>query len=472
MGDLCKISGAYYACEDYSVNDENIAANAAKHEMMTNSPVEPLICKLAVPTITSMLVSSLYNMADTYFVSSLGTSAIAGVGVVFSLMSIIQAVGFFFGHGAGNSISRSLGAKKSEEAEKMAATSFYTAFAVGLIIMIFGTIFTRPLALLLGSTETILPYATDYLRFILIGAPFMVSSFMMNNILRYQGSALFGMMGMTTGAVLNIALDPIFIFVLKMGVRGASLATMISQCVSFLILFFFACRKAGNIRIEFRNFSPSLKNYREMVRGGTPSLLRQSMQSLTTLLLNHAAGIYGDAVIASISITQRVFMLANSAILGFGQAFQPVCGFNYGAKRYDRVKKAFWFCLRVSTVILIILAAACFTFAPSIIALFRRDDADVIRIGTFMLRAHSLCLPFLGWILLTSFLLQTIGRALPASILAFARQGLFFIPQLFIVVPVLGVLGIQLCAPIADICSLILSLFLGIRVLRELSRNT
>jgi putative MATE family efflux protein len=451
------------------MSDNDIASNAAaiKHEMMTTSPVEPLICKLAVPTITGMLVSSLYNMADTYFVSSLGTSAIAGVGVVFSLMAIIQAVGFFFGHGAGNLISRSLGAKKTEEAEKMAATSFFTAFAVGLIITIFGTIFIKPLALLLGSTETILSYAVNYLRFILLGAPFMVSSFMMNNLLRYQGSALFGMMGMTTGAVLNIILDPIFIFILKLGVRGASLATMISQCVSFLILYFFACRKSGNIRIEFHNFSPSLKYYYEMVRGGTPSLLRQSMQSLTTLLLNHAAGIYGDAVIASISITQRVFMLASSAILGLGQAFQPVCGFNYGAKRYDRVKKAFWFCCRLSTVILIILAAACFIFAPLIITLFRHDDADVIRVGTFMIRVQSLSLPFLGWILLTSFLLQTMGKAVPASIIAFARQGLFFIPLLFTVVPILGVLGIQLCAPIADTCTFILSLFLGIMALRK-----
>ena len=451
------------------MNDDNITINAAtaKHKMMTTSPVEPLICKLAVPTITGMLVSSLYNMADTYFVSSLGTSAIAGVGVVFSLMSIIQAVGFFFGHGAGNLISRSLGAKRTEEAEKMAATSFYTAFAFGLIIAIFGTIFIKPLALVLGSTGTILPYAVNYLRFILLGAPFMVSSFMMNNLLRYQGSALFGMMGMTTGAVLNIILDPIFIFILKMGVLGASLATMISQCVSFSILYFIACRKTGNIRIEFRNFSPSKKYYREIVRGGTPSLLRQSMQSLTTLLLNHAAGFYGDAVIAAISITQRVFMFVSSATLGFGQAFQPVCGFNYGAKRYDRVKKAFWFCFRLSTVMLIILAAACFIFAPLIVAFFRHDDAEVLKVGIFMIRAQSLSLPFLGWILLTSFMLQTIGKALPASILAFARQGLFFIPLIFTIVPVLGVLGIQLCTPIADSCTFVLSLFLGIKVLKK-----
>ena len=252
-----------------------------------------------------------------------------------------------------------------------------------------------------------------------------------------------------------------------MGVLGASLATMISQCVSFSILYFIACRKTGNIRIEFRNFSPSKKYYHEIVRGGTPSLLRQSMQSLTTLLMNHAAGMYGDAVIASISITQRVFMFLASATLGFGQAFQPVCGFNFGAKRYDRVKKAFWFCLRLSAVMLIILAAVCFIFAPKIIALFRHDDAEVLKIGTFMMRAQSLSLPFLGWILLTSFLLQTIGKALPASLLAFARQGLFFIPLIFTIVPIFGVLGIQLCTPIADSCSFILALFLGIKVLKK-----
>ena len=449
--------------------DENDSLTAAveKRAMMTSAPVGPLICKLAVPTVTIMLVSGLYNMADTYFVSSLGTSATAGVGVVFSFMAIIQAVGFFFGHGSGNFISRSLGAQKIDAAQKMAATGFFSAFGAGVIIAVLGTIFMRPFARLLGSTDTILPYALEYLRYILLGAPFMVSSLMLNNILRYQGSAVFGMIGMTSGAVINIALDPLFIFVFDMGVRGASLATMISQCISFSLLLLVSCRGKGNLKISFKNFSPKAAHYREIIRGGTPSLLRQGMSSVATLFLNHAAGAYGDAVIAAISIVNRVTIMINSTTIGLGQSFQPVCGFNFGAKEFDRVKKAFFFCLRITTAGLVVLSALCFIFAPAIIAQFRGDDEAVIRIGVFMLRANCLALPFSAWTFLVGVTTQTIGKALPASLIAFSRQGLFLIPQLFFVVPVLGVLGIQISAPIAEICSFILALGIGIRTLRR-----
>jgi putative MATE family efflux protein len=445
----------------------------AKLKMMTTEPVEKLVLKLAIPAVVIMLVSALYNMADTYFVSSLGTSATAAVGVSFSLMAIIQAVGFFFGHGSGNYISRSLGAQKNDDAEKMAASGFFSAFAIGVVIAVVGTIFLKPLARLLGSTDTILPYAEDYLKFILLGAPFMVSSFMLNNLLRYQGSSYFGLIGMVSGAVLNIFLDPLFIFVLHMGVKGASLATMLSQILSCTLLFVIGCTDrgkgvaGGNIRILPRNFSFALSNYKEMVRGGMPSLLRQALQSLTTVFLNYAAGAYGDAVIAAITIVNRIFLLAGSTIIGFGQGFQPVCGFNYGAKRYDRVRKAFWFCLRLSTLLLTLLAVVCFIFAPYIIAIFRKDDAQVISVGTLALRLQCFSFPLAGWILLVGFMLQTMGRAVPASILAFSRQGLFLIPLLFIIVPMLGVLGIQLCIPIADVCTFILALPLGRSALRE-----
>jgi putative MATE family efflux protein len=440
---------------------------AAKFEMMTTAPVEKLVIKLAVPSIAIMMVSALYNAADTYFVSSLGTSAVAAVGISFSLMAIIQAVGFFFGHGAGNYISRALGAQKMEDAEKMAATGFFTAFAIGVIITILGTCFLTPLARILGSTGTILPYAQDYLGFILLGAPFMISSFMLNNLLRYQGNSFFGMIGMVSGAVLNLALDPLFIFGLDMGVKGASLATMISQTLSCVVLFTFGCTHKGNVHILPSNFSPAVFHYKEMFRGGTPSLLRQALQSLATVFLNHAAGGYGDAVIAAISIVNRVSLLAGSAIIGFGQGFQPICGFNYGAKRYDRVKKAFWFCLRLSTVLLAALGILMFFFAPNIIALFRKEDSQVIGIGSLALRLQCLSFPLAGWILLVSFMLQTMGKAIPASILAFSRQGLFLIPLLFTLVPALGVLGIQLCIPIADFCTFLLALPLGISTLRK-----
>ncbi|MDR1232285.1 MAG: MATE family efflux transporter [Spirochaetaceae bacterium] len=449
------------------MNEATSNAADEKYRRMTATPVEKLVIELAVPSIIIMLVSAMYNTADTYFVSSLGTSAIAGVGVSFSMMAIIQAVGFFFGHGSGNFISRALGARHTADAEKMAATGFFSAFTLGLAVTVFGTVFLTPLARLLGSTAMVLPYSCDYLRFILLGAPFMVSSFMLNNLLRYQGNSFLGMIGMVAGAVINIGLDPLFIFVLRLGVKGASLATMISQMVSCLLLFIIGNTGKESIKILPRNFSPSPEKYREIIRGGSPSLLRQSIAGLAAVLLNRAAGGYSDSVIAAIAIVNRVFLMAGSAIIGFGQGFQPVCGFNYGAKRYDRVKKAFWFCMRLSTVLLIILAVLCFIFAPHIISIFRKDDPEVIRVGTLALRAQCFGLPFFGWILLVGFMLQTMGKGIPASILAFSRQGLFLIPLIFILVPALGVLGVQICTPISDICAFFFSLPVGIRTLRK-----
>ncbi|MDR1956829.1 MAG: MATE family efflux transporter [Treponema sp.] len=436
-------------------------------ERMTTEPVEKLVCQMAVPTITIMLVSALYNMADTYFVGSLGTSATAAVGVSFSLMALIQAVGFFFGHGAGNYIARALGAQNSQDAAKMAATGFCTAFSIGLVMTVSGTVWLAPLARVLGATDTSLPYTCEYLRFILLAAPFMVSSLLLNNLLRFQGRALLGMIGMTAGALINIALDFLFILVLHQGVRGASLATMISQTVSCIALFIICGTGADTVPILLRNCVPTIGNYKEIVRGGIPSLLRQTLLSLSTLLLNHVAGRYGDGVVAAMAIVNRVFIMASFALIGFGQGFQPVCGFNYGARRYDRVKRAFWFCVRVSTTVLTVLGIGCFIAAPGIIALFRKDDPEVIRIGAQALRIHCATFPLAGWIVLNNMMLQTMGKAVPASILALARQGLFLIPLMVILVPALGVLGIQLCIPITDLCTFILALPLGISVLHK-----
>ncbi len=435
---------------------------------MTTAPVEKLVCELALPSIAIMLVSSLYNMADTFFVGTLGTSATAAVGVSFSLMAIIQAVGFFFGHGAGNYISRALGAQDTQDAEKMAATGFVSAFLVGTLIAVAGSLTLTPLAKLLGATETILPYARDYLRFILIGAPFMASSLMLNNLLRFQGSAFFGMIGMVGGAVLNIALDPLFIFTLNMGVSGAALATMLSQALSCGLLFL-GCTRAGNVRIRFRSFSPSRRAFSEIARGGAPSLFRQGIASIATICLNQVAGPYGDAVIAAISIVNRVAMFASSALLGFGQGFQPVCGFNYGAKLYERVKKAFWFCNWLISSLLVVLAILGFIFAPDIITLFRKDDLDVIRIGALALRLQCVTFPLWGYCILNNMMLQTMGKAFGASVLALARQGLFLIPLLLILPPHLDVLGIQLTLPITDILSLLITIPLSVHTMRALS---
>lgn len=308
----------------------------AKYRQMIEDPIPRLICTLAIPTIISMLITSVYNMADTFFVGKIGTSATGAVGVVFSLMAIFQAVGFTFGIGSGNFVSRLLGGRDKEQAEHVAATGFYTAFAVGVLLMVLGFIFLDPLMRVLGATDTILPYARDYARYILLGAPFITSSFVLNNLLRFQGSAMYAMVGITAGGVLNILLDPLFIFVFDMGTGGAALATVLSQIVSFTILLVHSSR-GGNIAMDPRKVQPSVRLYGEILRGGMPSFYRQVIASIAVIALNLSAGPYGDAAIAAMSIVSRVMMFALAALIGFGQGFQPVCGFNYGARRYDRV---------------------------------------------------------------------------------------------------------------------------------------
>ncbi len=311
-----------------------------KYLQMTQPPVEKLICRLAIPCIISMLVTSFYNMADTFFVGQLKSNAATGaVGVVFSMMAIIQAVGFFFGQGSGTFISRALGQKNQKEAQEMASTAFFSSLAIGTVICILGQIFLEPLAYLLGSTETILPYTKEYLRVILLGTPWITSSFVLNNQLRFQGGAFYAMIGITSGAVLNIILDPIMIFVLDLGVAGAGWATIIGQFVSFCLLLA-GCSKGGNVPIRFRNIRLRWYYYCMIFKGGLPSLSRQCLSSLATICLNHAAQPYGDAAIAAMGVVQRITMFGASTMLGFGQGFQPVCGFNYGARLYDRVKGA------------------------------------------------------------------------------------------------------------------------------------
>ena len=442
----------------------------AKHIQMTTQPVEKLIGRLALPSIAIMLVSSFYNMADTYFVGSIGTSATAAVGVVFSLMAMIQAIGFFFGHGAGNYISRELGAQNVEMASQMAATGFFSALIAGCVITIAGLLNMEPLAMALGSTQTILPHAKEYMTYILLGAPFMAASLMLNNLLRFQGSSFYGMIGMVTGAIVNIALDPLFIFVFHMGVSGAGLATFLSQVISFVLLLN-GCMRKDNIRIRFRHFKPSMAAYKEMFRGGTPSLCRQGLGSIGVICLNQRAGLYGDVAIAAISIVQRVTMFAGSALLGFGQGFQPVCGYNYGAKLYARVKQAYRFCIKVSTIALIALAGAGLVFAPQIITFFRQDDIEVIQIGSLALRMQCAVFPLLGYVIINNMMMQTMGKAVRASILAMARQGLFLIPILFLLSPIFGLLGVQMSQPVADIATFILTIPLSRSIFKEMDNS-
>ena len=384
-----------------------------KRSYMLEEPVKRLICKLALPTICSMLVTSFYNMADTFFVGKLDTQSTAAVGVVFSLMALIQAIGFLFGHGSGNFISRKLGAGNMEEAEKMSAIGFFTSFLAGVVIMVVCLCLIEPLSYALGSTPTIQPYTVIYLRIILIGAPAMTASLVVNNQMRFQGSAFYAMIGIVSGAVINIVLDPILIFVFDLGIAGAALATTISQYLSFFFLLLMI-RKGGNIQIHFRNFKPSVYYYKEVIRGGIPSLFRQGLASVATVL------------------------------------------------------DSFWFCVKVAFGVLVVMAVAVYAAAPNLVALFRKGDAEVIAVGTAALRYSVVVFPLSAWIIMCNMMLQSIGKGLKASIVASARQGIFFLPLIAILPHFFGLPGVEMCQAVSDIFALTVSVPLGVSVIREM----
>ncbi len=438
-----------------------------KYRMMTENPIPGLIGRLAVPTIISMLVTSFYNMADTFFVGRIGTSATAAVGVAFPVMAVIQALGFFCGHGSGNSISRKLGAQENDAAGELAATGFFVGMILGLLVLVLGLLFLTPLSRILGSTDTILPYTREYLGIILVGAPWMTAQFVLNNQIRFQGNAFYAMIGVGTGAVLNIILDPILIFGFRMGISGAALATVFSQLIRFFLLLA-GVHFSGCIPIRLKNVRFHRERLREIAGGGLPSLFRQGLGSVATMTLNIAANPYGDAAIAAMSVVSRIFMFAISALIGFGQGFQPVCGFNYGAKKYGRVREAFWFCVKVSTIFLFALSILGFLLSGHLIGIFR-DDPEVIRIGTAAVRFQCATLILNGWIVMNNMMTQTMGKTFYASLLASARQGLFFIPILLILPRILGLIGIQSAQAAADLFAFLLSVVLYRKVTAELN---
>ena len=439
------------------------------YTFLTQAPVHRVIVTMAIPTIISMLVTGLYNIADTFFVGKIDTQATAAVGVVFSLMFFVQAMGFFFGHGSGNYISRELGARRHENAVKMASTGFFSSFFFGLVILVLGEIFLTPLSLMLGSTATILPYTEDYMQVILLGAPFLTSSLTLNNQMRLQGNANFAMYGIVTGAILNVLLDPFFIFTCGLGVSGAAWATVVGQVVSFVILFFMA-RRGENIAILFRHFSPSIQRYKEIFYGGSPSMMRQGLACVATMSLNFAAGAYGDSAIAAMSIVSRIAMLSFAVVIGLGQGFQPVCGFCYGAGLYGRLKEAYKFTVTIGTIFLIVLAIIGWMISGTLIGVFR-DDPEVIAIGIVALRWQLCVFPVNALILASNMLAQTCRKPWRANILAAARQGLFFIPLIFILPSYFGLLGVEMCQAVSDVLSFTLTVPIVIYTFREFTRE-
>lgn len=436
------------------------------YQFLTSAPVPKVIGSLATPAIVSMLMTSFYNMADTYFVGHINTQATAAVGVTFALMSVIQAIGFFFGQGSGTYISRQLGARNHEKAQEMASMSFFMAIGCGILITVAGLIFLRPLSIILGSTDTILPYTEKFMSMVLLGTPFMIGTMTLNNQMKFQGNALLAMYGMLSGAVVNLILVPLFIFVCDWGVFGAGLGTFIGQVCGFIVIWIMS-RKGDNLPISFRSIRLKKEYFLEVFRGGTPSLTRQGLAAVSTSILNLAAGAYGDAAIAGMSIVSRISFLILSAVIGLGHGFQPLCGFNYGAKLYDRVKQGYFFCLKISFWFLIVGVILCFPFATEIVHFFR-DDLEVTQIGAIAFRWQMVTYPLVAFITLSNMMMQTIGKSISANLVAAARNGLCFIPLIFLCSYLWGLKGLEMCQAVSDCCTFLVTLLLTIPMIREM----
>ena len=437
-----------------------------RHQYLTETPIPRLIWQ----TIISMLVTGIYNSADTYFVGRISTQATAAVGLVFTVMAIIQALGFFCGHGSGNYLSRLLGAGKTQEANEIAATGFACALLIGTLVAVLGNICIDPLADLIGATDSSRAETVAYMRIILLGAPFMVGQFVINNQLRFQGSVAYAMIGLMCGAVMNIGLDPILMFGLRLGIEGAAIATVCGQIVSFVVLLI-GSSKGENIHLHIKNVRMSGQNLLQIVNGGAPSLLRQGMAAISTLLLNRFARIYGgDAAIAAMSIVMRILMLLSSALIGFGQGYQPVCSYNYGAGLYGRVREGYRYCVKNGTLLMTMAGAICFFAARPIVGWFR-NDPEVIVIGTAALRWQAAVLPLLATTVLTNMMLQATGKGVLASITSSARNGIIFIPLILMLPHFFGLSGVEMTQAWADVLAFALCVPIARRELLRYQRK-
>ena len=432
---------------------------------MLEEPVPRLVLTLAVPTIISMMVTSIYNMADTYFVSQINTSASGAVGIVFSIMAIIQAVGFTIGMGSGSVASRLLGQGLPDRAAVIASSAVVAAVVCGSLLTLAGLGTLEHFVWILGATETIYPYALQYATYILWGAPVMCLAFTLNNLLRWQGKANRSVIGLGIGGVLNILLDPIFIFGLDLGISGAAIATLLSQCVSASILASFFLRGQSEIRVSIRCVSTAPKIYLTIFKSGMPSFFRQGMASVSAMALNFNAGVYGDAAVAAMAIVTKVFNFLLSAVIGFGQGMQPVVGYNYGAKELGRVRQAVSFSLKFCTVILTVAAAVGAVFAPQIVQFFRNDPA-VVAVGTQAFRFQCISLPLAAVLVFANMLFQSLGKSWRASLLALCRQGMFFIPLVYLLPMHFGLLGLE----VTQIAFLVSAAFLLHYFRREFDR--
>ena len=432
---------------------------------MTQTPVAKLILRLGIPTTISMLITSIYNMADTYFVGTLGESAQAATGVIFTLQAIIQGIAFMLGHGGGTFISKFLAARDTGKASSYISSSFFAGAIIGMIILIMGLCLLNPLVYFLGSTDTIAPYAMQYGFWILIACPFIICSMILNNGLRYEGCAVYAMVGLTAGGILNIFGDWLLVAKLGMGVYGAGLATAVSQIVSFCILLFMYVKMAQS-KIRFRFISKDWRVYLSICRVGLPSLIRQGLTSVTTGVLNNLTKPFGDAAIAAMSVVNRYSMFLMCVGLGMGQGFQPVAAFNYQAKQYKRVKQGLVFTMCFGLCFIGGISLLSIFAAEPIIGIFQKKP-EVIEVGSVALRYAAIGMMFMPFSVPVNMLYQSIQKPTISSILSLIRSGLITIPVLLICVPLFGVTGVQIAQPTADVLAGLISIPFILHFLRK-----
>jgi len=439
----------------------------ARKSMMLEQPISRIIPKMAIPTIVAFLINSIYSLADTFFVSSLGTNATAAVSVNSSLDQIIMMAGSMLAIGANSYIARLLGAKREDEANKVLSVAFFIALAFGTILAVVGCAFMTPMVRLLGATDTCLQYSIDYATYVLLVAPFMATSFVMNQCLRAEGSAVLSMIGMGFGSILNCVLDPIFIFTLDLGVAGASIATAISKLVSFSILLFPYITKRSVLRISLKYFQPSREILSQIVKIGSSSMFRSGLAVIAAIVLNNIAGSISDAVLAGIGVTNKIMMFPFSVILGFGSGFQPVTGFNWGAKRFDRVLESYWFSAKCALAISAVMALILGIFANQVILLFAEADAEMQAIGALSIRLQCIALPIHAWVAVVNMFCSGLGKAKGALLLATARQGSCFLPIVYPLAWMFGANGVASVQAVADVLTFFLAFPLICRVLKE-----
>ena len=437
---------------------KNPQSQEQRRYMMLNEPVSKVIPKMAVPTIVAFLITSIYSLADTYFVSSLGTNATAAVSVNSSLDQLIMMCGSMLAVGANSYIARLLGQNDDKKASQVLSTAFFTAMGFGAILMVLGNVFMVPMVRLLGATPTCEQYSIDYATYVLYAAPFMAANFVMNQCLRSEGSATLSMVGMGLGGILNIILDPIFIFYFDMGVAGASLATAISKLVSFGILIFPYLTRRSLLHLSIRNFYPSKDIVTKVVSVGSSSMFRSGLAVVSAIMLNSIAGSISDSVLAAVGVCNKIMMFPFGIILGFSQGFQPVAGFNWGAKRYDRVAESYRFSSKVSLWGGIIMAVGLTVFADPLIVLFAGSDAEMRRIGIICIVSQCIAMPIHGWVAVVNMLCAGLGNAKGALALSTARQGTCFIPILYPLAFLFGAFGIATVQAIADVLTTILAI--------------